>query len=390
MATALAVSSVLTACTSSTTPGPAPAASSTSGSPGSGARLTATTRSATPTPAIRPTGGTRPIPATRPTGDAQPTGDTRPTGEFTFSFAGDVNFEERTAIRLAADPRTAFGVAAKPLGAADLTMVNVETAITRRGAPEQKSFTFRAPPTAFTALKAAGVDIATMANNHAADYGSVGLQDTLAAIRTSGFPTVGIGANAAAAYAPRYTTVRGTRLAVIAASQIQDETLAHFTAGPSSPGIASAYSGQLIESVRTAKARGYAVVVYLHWGTEYTTCPNSDQDALAGTLARAGAVAVIGTHAHVLQGAGWRPDGTYVAYGLSNYLWWRSFGNNQDDNGILTLTFLGGKVVAATFAGAHLDDTGVPVPASGAQRVRIDAQWAKARQCAGLLPTRPR
>ena len=82
---------------------------------------------------------------------------------------------------------------------------------------------------------------------------------------------------------------------------------------------------------------------------------------------------MIGTHAHVLQGAGWRPDGVYVAYGLSNYLWWRSFGNDQDDNGVLTLTVRGDRVVDARFAPSHLDDTGVPVPATGAQAERINA-----------------
>ena len=58
---------------------------------------------------------------------------------------------------------------------------------------------------------------------------------------------------------------------------------------------------------------------------------------------------------------------TYVAYGLSNFLWWRSFGNEQDDNGVLTLTFHGKRVIDARFAPSHLDDTGVPVPATGSE-----------------------
>ena len=65
-------------------------------------------------------------------------------------------------------------------------MVNLETAIAVGGRPEAKSFTFEAPPTAFTALADAGVDVATMANNHAADYGSAGLAQTLTAIRRAG------------------------------------------------------------------------------------------------------------------------------------------------------------------------------------------------------------
>ena len=141
--------------------------------------------------------------------------------------------------------------------------------------------------------------------------------------------------------------------------------------------------------IPTAQA-GETVIVFLHWGTEYLSCPDGDQQRLADQLAAAGATAVIGAHAHVLQGAGWRADGTYVAYGLSNYLWWRSFGNEQDDNGVLTLTIADRRVVQADFAPAHLDDTGVPVPATGAVADRIDQQWERVRTCADLAAEPPR
>ena len=80
----------------------------------------------------------------------------------------------------------------------------------------------------------------------------------------------------------------------------------------------------------------------------------------------------------------------FVAYGLGNYLWWRSFGNAQDDNGVLTLNFRAGRVVADHFAPAHLDDRGVPVPATGGEAARINAEWAQVRQCADLAATPPR
>jgi poly-gamma-glutamate synthesis protein (capsule biosynthesis protein) len=174
---------------------------------------------------------------------------------------------------------------------------------------------------------------------------------------------------------------------VFAATQVREETLANFSAGPHSPGVANAFSPLLVNAVRAAKAAGYVVVVYLHWGTEYQTCPNGDQIAGADELTAAGAAAVVGTHAHVLLGAGWRSEGSYVAYGLSNYLWWESFGNEQDDNGVLTLTIRGGRVVASRFEPAHLDDTGVPVPATGAVAARINAEWQRDRQCANLSAT---
>jgi poly-gamma-glutamate capsule biosynthesis protein CapA/YwtB (metallophosphatase superfamily) len=320
-----------------------------------------------------------------------PSSPSRPPGEFTFAFAGDVNFMDRTATRLAANPATVFGVAQPVISAADLSMVNLETAIATTDADKQdKEFNFRAPPSALTALRDAGVDVATMANNHGADYGQAGLSETLAAISSSKFPVVGIGANATQAYAPWTTTVNGVKVAVLAADQVQDETtLRDFTAGPNSAGVASAYSPQLITAVQAAKAAGYVVVVYVHWGVEYTTCPDSDQENLAQQLSQAGASAVIGTHPHVLQGGGWLADGTYVEYSTGNYLWWESFGNNQDDNGVFTLTFRNGKVVDDTFHPSHLDSTGVPVPATGAEATRITDEWNSDRSCTNLTAQPP-
>ena len=314
----------------------------------------------------------------------------RPTGQFTMAFAGDVHFSGRVRDRLDRDPATVFAEAAPGLRRADLTMVNLETAVTDGGQQQDKEFTFRAPPEAFVALRDAGVDVVTMANNHGADYGLAGLHDSLAAARAAHFPVVGIGRDAAAAYAPYRTTLNGVRVAIIGADQVQDETtLRLFSAGPHTAGVANAFSGQLIASVKRAKAAGFVVVVYVHWGVEYTTCPSSIQRSLADELARAGASAVIGTHAHVLQGAGWRPDGTYVAYGLGNYLWWMSFGNQQDDNGVLTLTFDSARVVGARFAPSHLDERGVPVPATGSERRRIQDEWRADRDCANLAANPP-
>lgn len=158
--------------------------------------------SSTSTPAAPTSAGlTTPTPPPTPT-------PTPPTG-VTLAFAGDVHFTGRTETLLL-DPASAFGPIADSLSAADVAMVNLETAITDRGAEEPKEFHFRTPPTALDALAAAGVDVASLANNHAVDYGPVGLADTLAAIDQGELPIVGVGADAAAAYAPYRTEVRGT------------------------------------------------------------------------------------------------------------------------------------------------------------------------------------
>ena len=332
-------------------------------------------------PAARPslasspgsTGGTDPT-----AGPPSPT----PAPEITLAFAGDVHFEGRVADRLSEDPATTLGPVATVLSRADLAMVNLETAITEGGAAEPKQFAFRAPATAFAALKAAGVDVATMANNHGADFGAAGLTDTFAAIAATRFPTVGIGPNAARAYAPYYRQVRGHRVALLGASQIRDRTLSAWTAGPDSPGIASAYSDRLVTAVQDARQRAEIVVVYLHWGIEGQGCPSAEQEALAARLAGAGADAVVGTHAHLLLGGGWL-DRTYVAYGLGNFLWWRD-GAYSNATRVLRLTFRARRVVAAELAPAWIDERGVPVPSTGETAARIQRKWTGLRGCTDL------
>jgi poly-gamma-glutamate capsule biosynthesis protein CapA/YwtB (metallophosphatase superfamily) len=306
--------------------------------------------------------------------------------QITLAFAGDVHFEGRVTARLT-DPESALGPVATVLSRADVAMVNLETSITERGSPEPKQFTFRAPPTAFTALRSAGVDLATMANNHGVDYGPVGLQDSLAAIAGSRFPVIGIGRDASQAYAPWYGVVQGRRVAILGASQIRDRTLSAWTADDTSPGIASAFSDRLVAAVRAARQRAEVVVVYLHWGAEGDECPIAVQRQLAERLAAAGADAVVGTHAHLLLGGGWLGP-TYVAYGLGNFLWWRdnAFSN---DTGVLTLTFRGRRVVAAALTPAHIDPRGVPLPVTGADSSRILADWDRVRGCTGLAATPP-
>jgi hypothetical protein len=321
----------------------------------------------------------RAAPAPTVTPKAAPAGP--PPGQVTIAFAGDVHFTGRTTTRAGAGAQV-LGPISRVLGAADIGMLNLETAITERGTEEPKQYHFRAPASALDSLRAAGLDVVTMANNHAVDYGPVGLQDTLAAIAGHRLPVVGVGADAARAYAPWYASVRGTRVAVIAASQVHDRTMAAWTAGEDSPGIASATSPRLLASVREARQRAAIVVVYLHWGTEGQGCPNSEQRQVAAALSAAGADAVVGTHAHLLLGAGWLGN-TYVDYGLGNFLWWLDDAYSND-TGVLTLTFRNRAVIRSTFSPAQIDPAGVPQPVVGAEASRILASRETGRRCAGL------
>jgi hypothetical protein len=307
-----------------------------------------------------------------------------PTGApVTIAFGGDVHFEGAVATRLAADPATTFGPIAGVLRRADLAVVNLETAITERGTPAPKEFTFRAPPSAFAALDAAGVDVATMANNHGADYGVMGIRDSLAEARQAGFPVIGIGADAEQAFRPYRSTVNGQRIAVIGATQVLDASLAAaWSAGDGKPGLASAYDEKrLLAAVRAARAEADTVVVDLHWGRELEGCPIDRQRALAPKLVAAGADVVVGSHAHVLLGGGYL-RGAYVHYGLGNFVFY-SRGGVTAQSGVLLLTLRGRAVTKAEWVPALISG-GIPLPLEGAAAEQAVASWQSLRGCTGL------
>ncbi|ACZ00319.1 CapA family protein [Thermomonospora curvata] len=313
-------------------------------------------------------------------------------GPVTVAFGGDVHFEGQIRARLDSDPATALGPIAETLRAADVAMVNLETAITTGGTPAPKQFVFRAPPTAFTALKAAGVDVATMANNHGMDYGETGLRDSLAAAKQAGFPVVGIGNNAAEAYKPWETVVRGTRIGVIGATQVLDDHLIEaWTATDTKPGLASAKDAQrLVQEVKANRHRYDVLIVNVHWGRELEQCATDAQRQLADRLVTAGADAVVGGHAHVLQAGGFL-KGKYVHYGLGNFVFYNS-GPVTGQTGVLTLTFdppagrprlQGAKVTKAVWTPAFITG-GIPQPLSGTEAQQAIARWEGLRSCADV------
>jgi poly-gamma-glutamate synthesis protein (capsule biosynthesis protein) len=298
----------------------------------------------------------------------------------TLAFAGDVNFERRTA-QLLKNPAIAFGPIASVLKSADFAAVNLETAVTGRGTPQLKTYHFRTTPTAFTALRDGGVDLVTMANNHVLDYGQTGLADTLAAARAARFPYVGIGINAAAAWAPYVTTIRGTPIAIIGVSQVA-ELASSWVASGTRPGEANAINlRRTLDAVRAAKRRARIVVVFMHWGTEGQACPDANQLGLAPKLAAAGATIIVGAHAHVLQGSGWLGH-TFVAYGMGNFVWWEH--SYSTATGVLELTLHPRRPLTARFIPAVVSSTGQPIVLSGNAARRAEHRYASLRACAQL------
>ncbi|MFI2652206.1 CapA family protein [Micromonospora fulviviridis] len=320
-------------------------------------------------------------PAGAPTRSAAAASPSHPA-EITLAFAGDVHFADRTA-DLLRDPATAFGSISSTLSAADLAIVNLETAVTTRGAPEPKEFHFRAPSSAYDAVKAAGIDVVSIANNHALDYGRTGLADTVDAARAARMPAVGAGADAAAAYSPWITEIRGTRIAVLGFSQVS-ELWSEWRATDTRAGIAMTRDlPRAVAAVRAARRQAGVVIVYAHWGTEGDACPPAEARTFAGEMAEAGATIVVGTHAHLLLGDGWLGK-TFVQYGLGNFLWWRDDAYSND-TGVLRVTLDGSVISKTELVPATISRrTGRPELAGGDDAARIRQEYAALRGCTGL------
>jgi Bacterial capsule synthesis protein PGA_cap len=358
-----------------------------------------------------PSGQTRPVTPVETQSLAAPTSTAvapsaqrgpRGSGQtVTFAFAGETQFPdvidtEAGAVstglpllsdQLKADPTHVLAPVTSVLSTADVAMVNLETAITERGEPvPYKQFHFRSPATSFTALKAAGVDVVNMANNHALDYGPVGQQDTFDAIASSQFSVVGIGHDAAEAYRPYRTIVKDQRIAIFGAldHRVEPQLMPRWLATDSQPGVAMSTDGtHLVDAVRAERPEVDTLVVFMHWGTETTHCGSSEQQDLAATLIAAGADIVVGSHAHRVFGAG-RIGTSFVAYGLGNFTYWREDAESGR-SGVLLVQATGRQVDSYSWVPARITH-GIPIPQTGAAAAADVAEWQQRRACSGLSP----
>ncbi len=261
--------------------------------------------------------------------------------QVTITFAGDILFDENYAImgKVSGNGNIANGIVPSLLTemkSADIMMLNNEFPYSDRGTPlEDKKFTFRAKPTSVSFLNDMGVDIVSLANNHAYDYGETAFLDTMETLENAGITYVGAGRNLQEARRPVYYIINNMKIAIVAATQI--EKLDHPDtkgATDSSAGVFRCWNGDnLLETVKEAKANSDFVIVYLHWGNENETPIDWAQEKQAPEVVEAGADLVIGAHPHCLQ----KIDviqGVPVMYSLGNF--W--FNSKTIDTGMIKIT----------------------------------------------------
>lgn len=202
---------------------------------------------------------------------------------------------------------------------ADMTMINNEFPFSTRGeqAPD-KQYTFRVEPSYVSALLDMGVDVASLANNHALDFGPDALIDTFVTLDDAGVAYVGAGETKERAEEAVFVEAGGRKVGVLSASRVIP--VVEWNIENCQPGLFCTYdSTRLVQRIKEIETQCDYVVVFVHWGKEKKAYPEEYQHNLAKQYIDAGADLVIGNHAHVPQGIEYY-KGVPIVYSLGNYI----------------------------------------------------------------------
>ncbi|MFB6233119.1 MAG: CapA family protein [Haloarculaceae archaeon] len=227
-----------------------------------------------------------------------------------IGFVGDVMLGRSVTDRWRGrTPTGVWGSTLDRLQRLDGLVANLECCVSSRGEPwPDKAYYFRAAPEfAVPALRAAGVTVASLANNHVLDFGDIALGDTLRHLREAGVTPVGAGDDRSEAFQPGFVEAEGVTVATVG---LTDQWPA-YAADEDSPGTAYLRLDPTVPSTRREVTEALdgvresdpdLVVASLHWGPNWETEPDTTQETFARWLIDRGVDVVHGHSAHVLQG----------------------------------------------------------------------------------------
>jgi hypothetical protein len=215
-----------------------------------------------------------------------------------------------------------FSAVRDELHQSDVVFGNLETPVAPVANRGTQPFVFNAPADLPAALRTAGFNLVSVANNHAYDQGKEGLLETLADLQAAGLSSIGAGRDRDSAHQLRIVEVQGLSIGCLAYTARFNVQLN--SPDPSEPEVNAAEPERMEQEVRAARARTSFVLVSIHWGSEYAAAPDPAQVALAHRLVEAGAGVILGSHPHVLQPLEIysASDGhrALIAYSLGNFI----------------------------------------------------------------------
>ena len=187
----------------------------------------------------------------------------------TMFFTGDVMLQRCTDIY---DAQGINGIISEyieqEMVGADMTMINNEFPFSNGGSQHpDKQFTFRVDPKYVSMLQDMGVDVASLANNHALDFGIEALLDSFTAFDQAGIPYVGAGETKERAEEAIFIEAGGRTIGILSASRVIP--VAEWNIESRQPGLFCTYdSTRLVQRIKEVEQQCDYVVVFVHWGIE--------------------------------------------------------------------------------------------------------------------------
>lgn len=245
------------------------------------------------------------------------------------------NFEKRDFLAV-------FGETKDVLSQADYCIVNFECPVCKGGESplEKQGPNLCCTDKGVEAIKWAGFDCVTLANNHFRDFGDEGVKHTIEACQATGIDTVGGGMNLQEASAILYKQIEGKTLAIINCCEHEFSIATESKGGacPLNP-IKQYYS------IKQAKGSADYVLVIVHGGHEHWQLPSPRMKETYRFFLDAGADAVVNHHQHCFSGFEIYNDKP-IFYGLGNFCFDRkgNWGQRWHEGLLLMLTFEEDKV----------------------------------------------
>ena len=213
------------------------------------------------------------------------------------------------------EPESVFGNMLEVINKSDLAITNLECPLTSSDQSIAKNGpNLKASPKTILALKNAGFDLVTLANNHIFDFGQQGLEDTLGVCREEGIDTVGAGLSLENSQKVLYRELDGKKIAIVnfAENEFNCATSNHGGANPMN----------LIDNfnqIKEARACSDFVLVIVHGGHELFNYPSPKMVKQYRFYAEQGVDAVVAHHTHCIGGYEIY-KGVPIFYSLGNFL----------------------------------------------------------------------
>lgn len=198
----------------------------------------------------------------------------------------------------------------------DYAIVNFECPFTTSDKPMIKSGPNLKTenPNAFKALKYAGFDMLTLANNHIQDYDGQGVLDTLKEVEKNQFDVVGAGPNIGQAKKSVVQTINNIRIGFINVAENE------FCAATDT--LPGAHTFDLIENLKTikiVKEKVDKIILIYHGGREHYQLPTPEQRRRLHFFIENGVDAIVAHHTHCVSGYEYHQKKP-ILYSLGNFI----------------------------------------------------------------------